>query len=86
MLRKTEIKTEIDSLLRMQTQWIKNNSLNLIDKILRERPLTKKQSDVLLKSKKAIEKISIDYWQTHLNFDSICNIKKHMAKIKMNFY
>jgi hypothetical protein len=85
MLKREEIKTEVNSLLRMQTYWIKNNSLNFIDKILRDRPLTKKQSDVLLKVKKSIEEIKIDYWQTHLNFDSICDIKKHIAEIKKYF-
>jgi hypothetical protein len=85
MLKREEIKTEVNSLLRMQTYWIKNNSLNFIDKILRDRPLTKKQSDVLLKVKKSIEEIKIDYWQTHLNFESICEIKNQLLEIRIIF-
>lgn len=85
MLKREEIKTEVNSLLRMQTYWIKNNSLNFIDKIKRNRPLTKKQSDVLLKVKKSIEEIEIDYRQVHLNFDSICEIKNQLLEIRMIF-
>lgn len=75
MLRKSEMKTEIDSLLRMKTYWIKNNSLNFIDRIIKERPLTKKQSFGLLKLKKSIESIKINYWNPESNLDSIFKIK-----------
>ena len=85
MLKRNEIKSEVNSLLRMQTYWIKNNSLNFIDRICRERPLTKKQSDTLLKVKKAIQEIKIDNWQTHLNLDSICEIKNQLLEIRMVF-
>jgi hypothetical protein len=85
MLRKSEMKTEIDSLLRMQSYWIKNNSLNFIDIIKRKRQLTKKQSYTLLKVKKSIEEIKIDNWQTHLNFKAICEIKNHLLEIRMVF-
>lgn len=75
MLRKSEMKTEIDSLLRMKTYWIKNNSLNFIDRIIKERPLTKKQSFGLLKLKKSIESIKINYWNPESNLDSVFQIK-----------
>lgn len=85
MLRKSEMKTEIDSLLRMKTYWIKNNSLNFIDRIIKERPLTKKQSVGLLKLKKSIEGIKINCWNPESNLDSIFQIKKILFDLQRVF-
>jgi hypothetical protein len=85
MLQKKEIISGLESLIRMRSCWIQNSSLNFIDKIRSERPLTKKQSDVLLKVKNSIEEIKIDYWQPHLNFHSICEIKNQLLEIRMIF-
>ena len=82
MLRREEIRSEVLSLIRMQSYWIKNNSLNFIDKIRRERPITKKQSDSLNQIKKSIENIRIDYWQTHLDYEVICQIKNLVLFLK----
>ena len=85
MLRREEIRSEVLLLIRIRSYLIKNNSLNFIDRIRRERPLTKKQSDSLNRIKKSIENIHIDYWQTHLNFDSIYQIKNLVLEIRMLF-
>lgn len=85
MLKREEIRSEVLSLIRMQSYWIKNNSLNFIDRIKRERPLTKKQSDSLNQIKKSIENISIDHWHNHLNYESICQIKNLVLEIRMLF-
>lgn len=85
MLKREEIRSEVLSLIRMQSCWIKNNSLNFIDKIRSERPITKKQSDSLNQIKKSIENIRIDYWQTHLDYEVICQIKNLVLEIRMLF-
>jgi hypothetical protein len=85
MLRKKEISSGVESLIRMRSYWIQNNSLNFIDRIRRERPLTKRQSDSLNRIKKSIENIRIDHWQTHSNYESICQIKNLVLEIRMLF-
>ncbi len=85
MLRKAEIRSRTELLIRMQSYWIQNNSLNFIDKIIREHPLTKKQSNSLKRIKKSIEIIRIDYWQTHLDYEAICQIKNLVLEIRMLF-
>lgn len=85
MLRTEEISGGVESLIRMRSYWIQNNSLNFIDRIRSEHPLTKNQSDSLNRIKKSIENIHIDYWQTHLNFDSIYQIKNLVLEIILIF-
>lgn len=85
MLKREEIRSEVLSLIRMQSYWIKNNSLNFIDKIRRECSIAKKQSDSLNQIKKSIENIRIDYWQTHLDYEVICQIKNLVLEIRMLF-
>lgn len=85
MLRKQEIRRGVESLIRVRTHWVKNNSLNFIDKISSERPLTKKQGKSLDRIKRSIQEIKVDYFRDHLNQDSIYKIKNLVLEIILIF-
>ena len=85
MLRNNEIKIKINSFLKSQNYWVKNNSLNFIDEILKSRPLFEYQETTIQNVKKEIELIKIDYYQTHLNKYKIELIKKQLEIIEKLF-